>query len=166
MSWRRAHYSFRFEGCTYFWVVMSDSSKTTSPQHWSVKLPIECSAVPQCNLSRCQIWPSLVRRRGYGEGRPQLRGVCGADRFCADGNKTGKSLGGLSCGRKARNFCYCGPEDCYLPLSSDAKNAPNAKHLFSHIIQLLLCFGHSMYGVLRGVAHIGQSDSDTRIIGS
>ena len=43
----------------------------------------------------------------WSEGEDRER----ADRFCADGNKTGKLLGGRSCGRKARNFCYWAPED-------------------------------------------------------
>ena len=94
--------SSRFERCECVWVVMSDSSKTTSHQQQSVKLSIECSPMPQAISADAKIGPS------WSEGEDRER----ADRFCADGNKTGKLLGGRSCGRKARNFCYCGPEDC------------------------------------------------------
>ena len=57
--------------------------------------------MPQAISADAKIGPS------WSEGEDRER----AGRFCADGNKTGKLLGGRSCGRKARNFCYWAPED-------------------------------------------------------
>ena len=60
--------SSRFERCVYVWVVMSDSSKTTSHQQQSVKLPIECSPMPQA-ISAMPKLAFLSQRERIGRGQ-------------------------------------------------------------------------------------------------